>query len=208
MTDSQIQKLDGCVRDRVLQLEKLLSAVAHQLGATMLPSIKDDPLVSGHRSWKRLAFQTEALADHLRHQKLALDFLRGKKAGDLDDMPGELWQEWVVPILQGLLTRGQRLILDGPVSEPVTLPLSHAISTALIAVDEQMDGPGEVRLLLQREAGETSIELRLGSPMHELLLHVPSIVVDAWGGAASKQKISPGFLRIDGPPGRESKIDV
>ena len=91
MTQSLTEKLDGCVRNRVLQLEKVLGAVAHQLGATMLPSIKPDVELAEHRSWKRLAFQTQALADHLRHQKLALDFLRGRNTGDLDDMPGDLW---------------------------------------------------------------------------------------------------------------------
>ncbi|WP_145194868.1 hypothetical protein [Planctomycetes bacterium Poly30] len=203
MTDTLTDKLDGCVRDRVLQLERVLSAVAHQLGATMLPSIKHDAELADHRSWKRLAFQTEALADHLRHQKLALDFLRGKKTGDLDDMPGDLWQEWVVPILQGLLTKGQRLVFDGYVSAPVSLPLSHAISTALIAVDEQMDGPGEIHLWLKRENGEQAIEMRIGSPMEEIALAAPSIVVNAWGGSASKLEVSPGSMRISGEPGRE-----
>lgn len=202
MTKNQLEKLDGCVKARVVQLEKVLGSVAHQLGATMLPSIKEDPATREHRSWKRLAFQTQALADHLRHQKLALDFLRGKKEGDLDDMPGELWQEWVVPILQGLLTKGQKLEFGGQVSDPVALPLSHAVSIAIIAVDEQMDGPGTVHMWLRREGADPAVELRFGAPLDNLVLAAPSVVVGAWGGDAAKIEVTPGEFRISGQPGR------
>lgn len=201
MNPEHLGQLDGRIRTRLVQLEVILSSVAHQLGATMLPTIKADPELSEHRSWRRLAFQAQALSDHLRNQKLALDFLRGKKAGDLDDMPGEQWQGWVAPLLEGLLTKRQTLQWSGQVPDPVALPLSHAVATAMIAVDEQMRGAAAVHVSLGRDGENESIEIRFDAPLDDLVVATPPVLISAWGHAAATVEVSPGHFRICGKPG-------
>lgn len=172
---------DERVRARMHQTTRLAGAIAHQLGATMLPSIRTPSELEGDRNWKRLAFQTTMIVDHLKHQKQALDVFRSKLTGDLDALQADLWCEWVQPLVQATLTRAEGVHATSRVEAPVELGLSHAILAAALTVDEHLSSvgssAGSVDFEVVHTDSETSVALAWSDAVGDL--EIPQLLTEA-----------------------------
>lgn len=123
MTHESNEARAAAFRAAIEDADRLLGAIAHQVGAAMLPSPTSAPELEGHRAWRRLAFVTNALADHVRGEKRALDQLRGAPSMDAEPMDAAEWMTWFPELLGGLVNRERCRVayaLDGPI--PSTFP--------------------------------------------------------------------------------------
>lgn len=159
----------------VAQADRLLGAVAHQVGAAMLPSSMVAPDLEGHRAWRRLVFVTEALSEHVRGEKRALDQLRGSPAMDTVPMEADDWCTWFPELLAGFVERDRvnmRFELQGLV--PCAVPRAVALLLHWVQALDPEDA-AEVRIAGPR--GDLVAEVR-GVPAASAQL--PVALHDAW----------------------------
>lgn len=169
------------VEKRVREAARLTGAVAHQLGATMLPSIRDgDPEIADRKDWKRLTFQAQMLVDHVRRQKSALDVFRSKLDGDLESLEGPEWGEWVASLIVGCGNFDTPAKVEVDATSPVDLALSHAILVMYVAFDEQTDADAGTPCLEVHHASDaTRASARLAGGDSNKTMDVPSFLEDA-----------------------------
>lgn len=165
MSESQpvlsLGELEQRVERRVAQFERMLGVLSHSLGATMFPSLPSQEEVKDHRQWRRVVFATEALVDHVRNERAALDFARNPVNSELESMPKSQWSGRVWPTLEAVVEGSQCVKLEVDGDGSISPSFTREVLTLLLAVDEMASTKSSMNVRIDIAAN--SVELVLPS---------------------------------------------
>jgi hypothetical protein len=158
MREAELGTIDANLERLVADRDRLLDAIAHQLGAVMLPTLKGPkPGQEVDAGMRRLTIMAGAMATHLRGEKAVLDALRGSYAAD-----GEAWEpvEWVSRFRSPLGALGGP---EGPeilyhVTADAPIKLARAVAVLTIWLGTLNDGAG---IVIDIEHGTSGSRLRV-----------------------------------------------
>lgn len=174
----------GATFERALaETDRLLGAVAHQLGGAMLPSIKEEPALEGQRAWRRLTFAAGAMADHLRGQKRALDALRGSPSMDAVIYDREEWMSWFPSLLSGLETDRFKPSFSFDLDGEIPPGFARALLTSVVWL-RCAEHPQELAVEVSAEAG-SAFRLGVSGLAGPAPAELPGAVRAAWESLGS-----------------------
>ncbi|MEM8737398.1 MAG: hypothetical protein AAGG38_02830 [Planctomycetota bacterium] len=176
--------LNRRVLKRLDEMVRLTRVIAHELGGTLLPSrIKDEELIQDPR-WRRLDFQCQSLADHVKNRKADLDRFRAGRPDGAEPTSFSEWASTFEVYLSSLTHKQTRLRIkhEGEDRKSCDAPWTRSVAALIIALDEQQPESGwdHVDLTFELSPPDRLLVRVEIDPKPSEIVTVPTCVAELW----------------------------